>query len=95
MVYINEKGQRYDYQYCAILKNEKDDELKHYVWASEEQINHAKDILKKQKKDDFYSVPNDELKNNTNLVEIAAINEENANGLAEVLGLPLPFPNHK
>jgi len=38
MVYIDEKGRKYEVQYCIILREGKDAGIRQYVWASEEDI---------------------------------------------------------
>ena len=44
MAYVDEKGQRYEFQYCVVLGN-KDNGMRHYVWASEEEIRNAMDEI--------------------------------------------------
>lgn len=48
MVYIDEKGQRYEVQYCVILNKGFDRRLKHYFWASKEQIKNAMDEIRER-----------------------------------------------
>ena len=106
MVYVDKNGQKYEYQYCVVLTEGKDAGLKHYVWASEEQILDARSFLKR--KCNVISLFDSDVevgfKKHNDIV--ACFDEEKIGSLkflvcSEDLGnlavkgtrLPLPFPN--
>ncbi len=91
----DEKGQKREVQYRVTLLSGNDKRLTHYIWASKEQINEARNRIETQNDVDFCPVPENESGDESNLLEICAINEENANHFAEVLGLPKPFTKYK
>jgi len=105
MVYVDEKGQKYEFQYCVVLREGKDAGLKHYVWASEEQIRNAMSTVEEKSNCkefpkirfghsaavSFKSYSKD--KGLIGSLELEAEHEEKANELADYLSLPIPFPN--
>jgi len=53
MTCVDKKGQRYEYQYCVILREGKDAGLKNYVWVSVRMLHEqSKEKLEKYYEDD-------------------------------------------
>ncbi len=47
MVYVDEKGRRYEVQYCVVLSEDKNAGLRRYVWASKEEIENVMEKAEK------------------------------------------------
>lgn len=109
MVYIDKKGQKCEYQYCVVLREDEDKGIKHYVWVSEEQIQNIFDSCKFDNNGEVFmhmghiagqnkGEKADEVyfnKKKISSLEIRAENQETANKCAEYFKLPLPFPDYE
>jgi len=87
------------YQFCVRLQNGQNNDLNHYVWASENQLKNAIEGIKSKinpldavGESKFYRCLYGE---GIGSLKINAMNEEDANDLARELGLPQPFVKRK